>query len=495
MISFDSRTGPVDAAPASAYPDLTVPDWYRDAKLGLFVHWGLYSVPAWADVLDRSDVTPETAYARHQYAEWYANTVRIEGSPTRERHERIHGVGTSYEDFADQWRPAEGAGAALADLAVAAGARYIVPTTKHHDGFCLWGTRTTPFNAVRRGPGRDLIAEIAAAARARDLRLGLYFSGALDWHASDFPPLTSNDDLFALRRNDAAFAAYAAAQARELIDRFAPDVLWNDIEWPDAGKHDGPDSLQDLFRALLAANPEAMVNDRWGIPVHGVLTREYQDIAEVQDRPWESTRGLGLSFGYNADESAEHALDAAALIRMLVDVVSKNGNLLINAGPRADGAMPGLQREALERLGRWLGAHGHAVFGTRPWFHEAVRVPPVGVRFTVTPGGSGSRVGVAGEPAAAAGGARAVPGTTREASAEPGAAADAAASGGTLHILLLDPAAGPIALPETVARALEDATADGALDAAGIMRDDGALTVTPRAGGHGIVDVIDVPLR
>ncbi|NMA76411.1 MAG: alpha-L-fucosidase, partial [Actinomycetales bacterium] len=108
MISFDDRHGPSGAAPASAYPDLSVPDWYRDAKLGIFVHWGLYSVPAWADVLDRSDVTSENAYARHQYAEWYANTVRIEGSPTRARHEELYGLGRSYEDFADDWHPAPG---------------------------------------------------------------------------------------------------------------------------------------------------------------------------------------------------------------------------------------------------------------------------------------------------------------------------------------------------------------------------------------------------
>jgi alpha-L-fucosidase len=135
MISFDDRHGPADAAPASAYPQLAVPDWYRDAKLGVFVHWGLYSVPAWADVLDRSDVTPETAYARHQYAEWYANTVRIEGSPTRQRHERLYGVGRSYEDFAEDWHPAKDAVAGIVGLATRAGARYLVPTTKHHDGF------------------------------------------------------------------------------------------------------------------------------------------------------------------------------------------------------------------------------------------------------------------------------------------------------------------------------------------------------------------------
>lgn len=417
MISFEDRHGPADAAPASAYPDLAVPDWYRDAKLGVFVHWGLYSVPAWADVLDRSDVTAETAYARHQYAEWYANTVRIEGSPTRERHERLYGVGHRYEDFADQWRPEAAAAEGITALAARAGARYLVPTTKHHDGFCLWDSATTPFTAARRGPGRDLIAEFAAAARAEGLRLGLYYSGALDWHVSDFPPMTSHEDLFALRRNDPAFAAYAAAQLRELVERFAPDLLWNDIDWPDAGKHPGPDSLVQLLTEHLSAVPDGLVNDRWGVPAHGVLTREYQDIDTVQDEPFEATRGLGLSFGYNADESAAHALDGAALIRLLVDVVSKNGNLLINVGPRADGSVPPLQSAALEQLGEWLAVHGDALYGTRPWFHEAVRVPPEGVRFTC---------------------------------------GMAAGGGEVLHALLLDPAAGPVTLDARVGAAVRE---------------------------------------
>ncbi len=449
MISFDDRHGPADAAPASAYPDLAVPDWYRDAKLGVFVHWGLYSVPAWADVLDRRDVTAETAYARHQYAEWYANTVRLEGSPTRQRHQELYGLGRTYEDFADDWHPAEDAAAGIVDLAARAGAGYLVPTTKHHDGFCLWDSATTTFTAARRGPGRDLIAELAAETRAVGMRLGLYYSGAHDWHVSDFPPLTSNDDLFALRRNDPAFAGHAAAQLRELIDRFAPDILWNDIDWPDAGKHDGPDSLAQLFREHLDAVPHGMVNDRWGVPVHGVLTREYQHVDAVQDEVFEATRGLGLSFGHNADESADHALDGPALIRLLVDVVSKNGNLLINIGPRADGSVPELQARALEQLGDWLAVHGAAIHGTRPWFHEAVRVPPEGVRFTL------------------------------------GEAADGRPA---LHALLLDASAGPVALPPTVAAAVREIAhvPDG--------QSEGALTLTPDPEARAVA-VVALPLR
>lgn len=462
MIRFDERSGPADAVPAEDYPALPIPDWYRDAKVGLFVHWGLYSVPAWADVLDRSDVTAENAYARHQYAEWYANTVRIDGSPTKERHERIYGIGHPYEDFADDWHPAEGAVEQIADLAVRAGARYLVPTSKHHDGFCLWDSATTGFTAARRGPGQDLIAAFADAARARDLRLGLYYSGALDWHVTDFPALTSNDDLFALRRNDAAFNAFSAAQLRELIDRFRPDILWNDLEWPDAGKRPGPDSLPSLFREYLERVPAGMINDRWGAPVNGVLTREYEDLDAVQADVFESTRGLGLSFGYNADESAEHALDADALVRMLADVVSKNGNLLINVGPRADGSIPELQRAALEGLGDWLARHGEAIYATRPWEDPAVQVPPARLRFTV--------------------------------------GADA------LHILDLDPAAGAYRLPTEVAEALRGnagvagavsgGRAEGAADGLvpQLRQIDGALELVPSAAEEP-VQVLTLPLR
>ena len=479
MISFDDRNGPADAAPATAYPDLTVPGWYRDAKLGLFVHWGLYSVPAWADVLDRRDVTAETAYARHQYAEWYANTVRIAGSPTRERHERLYGVGHSYEDFADDWHPAPDAVAGIVDLAGRAGARYVVPTTKHHDGFCLWDSATTPFTAARRGPGRDLIAEVAAAVRGAGLRLGLYYSGAHDWHASEFPPLTSHDDLFALRRNDEEFAAFTAAQLRELIDGFSPDLLWNDIDWPDAGKADGPDALQELFREHLAAVPDGLVNDRWGVPVRGVLTREYQDITEVQQEVFESTRGLGLSFGYNADESAEHALDGTALIRLLADVVSKNGNLLINVGPRADGSIPDLQRSALTELGEWLGRLGTAIYGTRPWFHEAVRTPPEGVRFTLGPAADGN------DGTEGAGGSQ------------------------VLHVLLLYPSVGPVTLDKSVSAAVREiahvpmagaesgatsTSAAGDVRTPGVWLTSDRITLIPEAGERA-VSVVDLPLR
>ncbi len=377
MLYFDQRTGPELGV---SYPEVGVPEWYRDAKLGVFIHWGIFSVPAWAETHD-GNVPVEDAFARHRYAEWYANTIRIPSSAARAHHVARYGEGTSYEDLAQQWRPTASP-AELVAAVLRSGARYVVPVTKHHDGFCLWDTATTSFNTVNRGPGRDLIAEFATATRDAGARFGVYFSGALDWHVSDLAPIQSERDLFLLRRNDESFARYAATQLKELIDRFAPSILWNDIEWPDAGKGHDDYGVAALWRHYLAAVPDGVVNDRWGVPAHGYLTREYIDVSGVQQQVWESTRGLGMSFGYNANEDASHSLSPEALIRFFVDVVASNGNLLINVGPRADGTVPELQQQALDGLGRWLETNGIAIFGTRPWH----RAGDADVRYTVGQG-------------------------------------------------------------------------------------------------------------
>lgn len=374
---FEDRVGPSWGAAPSAYPTPgEVPRWYRDAKLGIFIHWGLFSVPAWADLHRDGDGKPEQVpteqdYLRHRYAEWYANTVRIPGSTARTRHERRYGVGTSYEDFADHWHAEAFDADALVDQLAATGAGYIVPVTKHHDGFCLWDTRTTGFNSARRGPGRDVIAELHAATRAAGLRFGTYFSGGHDWHVSPYPPITSDVELFTHRRNDAAFAQYCADQLRELIEHFTPDVLWNDIEWPDGGKGTDDYGVAALLAEYFQQVPDGVVNDRWGVPYYGYLTREYIGVDGAQQQVWEATRGIGHSFGYNQDEDSSESLSGTDVVRYLVDTASKNGNLLLNVGPRADGTLPQVQSRVLTELGQWWSVNAPAIEGTRPWIRPA----------------------------------------------------------------------------------------------------------------------------
>lgn len=378
MINFDKRVGPDFGADAPTYPDQKVPDWYRDAKLGFFVHWGPFSVPAWAYPHGEGvNIPVEDAYSYHQYSEWYANTVRIKGSPTWVRHQEVYGPGVTYEDLVDQWDMKRFDADTFVGKLVAAGAQYVVPLTKHHDGFCLWDTPSTPFNSVKRGPKRDIVAELHDATRKANKRFGTYYSGALDWHVGDFPPIESDRDLFLYRRNDAFYSKYVAGHVDELIQRFKPDVLWNDIDWPDGGKGNDDYALAALFQRYFEAVPEGVVNDRWGVPYHGYATREYQDNTNLTDELWESTRGLGYSFGYNQAEDESNTLSGAELVRHLVDVVSKNGNLLINVGPRADGSIPDLQQTAMTELGAWLENNGDTIYGTRPWIraYEPLGVP------------------------------------------------------------------------------------------------------------------------
>ena len=367
-------TTPIDTErPTSADTDWNrlarpVPQWYRDAKLGIFIHWGAYSVPAWAEPTGELGAVDEATWFRHNaYAEWYWNTIRFDDSPARRHHRETYGD-APYDDFLDAWRAEEFDPADWARLFARAGARYVVPTTKHHDGIALWdapGTGTR--NTVRRGPRRDLVRDLETAVRDAGLRFGVYYSGGLDWSITDLPVLDNGAAVRQLRPVDAAYAAYAYAHVRDLVDRYHPDVLWNDIEWPDAGKHGYALGLLELLEHYYATVPDGVVNDRWGDTHRDYETSEYQHHLDSENAAvWENCRGIGLSFGYNQVEDSSHLLDGPALVRHLLDVVSRGGNLLINVGPTASGLVPSGQRTALESLGEWMAVNDRAVHGSRP---------------------------------------------------------------------------------------------------------------------------------
>ncbi|GAB6900720.1 alpha-L-fucosidase [Kineosporia succinea] len=335
-----------------------VPAWYREAKFGIFVHWGAYSVPAWAEPIGELGTIDRPTWFKHNpYAEWYFNTIRIEGSPAGERQKTVYG-GAAYDDFLDQWTASEWDPQAMVDLFRRVGAEYVVPTTKHHDGITLWDAPGTgERNTVARGPKRDIVGEFAAAAREAGIKFGVYYSGGLDWHFhTDDGPIADDDTIDWNRPVDEAYNEYAFAHVKDLIEKYSPEVLWGDIEWPDAGKPDGPFSFARILEQYYSAVPNGVVNDRWGLTHWDFRTSEYQQGRDTEndDTMWENCRGVGFSFGYNQVEDASHYFDGPGAVRHLLDVVSRGGNFLLNVGPDEAGRIPELQLRCLEGIAAWM---------------------------------------------------------------------------------------------------------------------------------------------
>lgn len=364
----------VDALRPALYEKFVrpTPRWFADSALGVFVHWGAYSVPAWAEPIGALGAVTDKEYwyAHNPYAEWYANTIRIDGSPARERHDVRYG-GAPYDAFLDSWSAEHFDAEGMVALFARAGARYVVPTTKHHDGIALWDAPGTGLrNTVHRGPRRDLVAAFAAATRAAGLRFGAYYSTGLDWHAAPMPAIVDDAQGFRGAPHDLAYARYVNAHLDDLITRYRPDMLWGDIDYPNAGAPAGPDSLAHVLERFYAANPEGVINDRFGRTHWDFRCSEYEEGAQVETATgarWQHTRGIGYSFGYNAAETADTHLSAAEAVRMLVDVVSRGGTLMLNIGPDAAGRIPPLQRRCLEAMAAWMSVNEECVQAARPF--------------------------------------------------------------------------------------------------------------------------------
>jgi alpha-L-fucosidase len=388
-------------------PQRPLPAWYADAKLGVFVHWGPYSVPGWAPgSADIQEIFatrgPRHYFAHNPYAEWYVNTMRIPGSPTWRHHRETWGEDFPYQGFGERFEAAaQGFDPdAWAALFVRAHARYVVLTAKHMDGYTLWPSAHANPRRPGWGTRRDLVGDVSAAVRGAGLRMGLYYCGGFDATFEDRVIRTLGDCALAIPQCE-AYAGYAEAHVRELVGRYRPSVLWGDVGFP------ARSDVGALLAEYHAAVPDGVAQDHWAqfrLPPpgtwrhravaaalhHGDLvwpllprsqrrfqfppsphgdfrTPEYTSPAEAAAHTWELARGLGHSFAHNACEGEAETLSAAALVHLLVDVVAKNGNLLLGVGPRADGRIAPLQRERLESLGAWLDVHGDAVFGTRPW--------------------------------------------------------------------------------------------------------------------------------
>ncbi|MBS1848218.1 MAG: alpha-L-fucosidase [Actinobacteria bacterium] len=364
-----------------------LPDWFAEAGLGMFVHWGPFAVPAYAplpepgvtlvDLLQRD---PRHMGARLPYSEWYFNAMRIPESATA-RHHRDVWHDAPYEAFRDVFEAGLDAfdAAAWADLFVEAGASYVVLVTKHHDGYCLWPTDVRHPMGRRWASSRDLVGEVAAAVRQRGLRFGVYYSTGLDWSVSHLPIRELIDSPGCIPR-DPDYVRYVTEQLDELVDRYEPSVVWADIGTPKGF------DVAGFKKHLLARVPDAVINDRWDPPlagsqyrfsrwlwnnlVAGVVGRMGDDpflpgrhpLADFRtpeysvpngsvDYAWEATRGLGAGFGHNAQETDAHRIDPDELVALYRSIRAAGGRLLLNVGPLADGSISEAEASRVRHLG------------------------------------------------------------------------------------------------------------------------------------------------
>lgn len=337
-----------------------VPTWFTDAKLGIFIHWGVYSVPAWAPV-------GKDFATYSKYSEWYWNRMVTDSSKVgqafRQFHNKTYGPNFKYQDFAPQFTAELFNPDQWADIFKNAGAQYVVLTSKHHDGFALWpSSNAWNWNAVDAGPHRDLAGDLTQAVKAKGLHMGFYYS-LYEW----FNPLYKTDV-------NKYVSQHMMPQLKDLVVRYQPDIIWPDGEW----EHPSDTWKSQEFLAWLynesPVKNSVVVNDRWGKETRGkhggYYTTEYdivhnEDASKKKfDHPWEECRGIGGSFGYNRNESLADYETSDALIKMLIQKVSRGGNLLLDIGPAADGTIPVIMQQRLADLGAWLKINGEAIYAT-----------------------------------------------------------------------------------------------------------------------------------
>ena len=339
------------------------PEWFRDAKFGIFIHWGVYSVPAFE-------------------SEWYPRLMYLQGSPAFKHHIATYGDQKKfgYKDFIPMFKAEKFSANEWISLFIKAGAKYVVPVAEHHDGFAMYKTALSKWNAAEMGPHRDIVGELAEASKKQGLIFGLsshriehwwflqggrkFDSDVMDPQYADFygPAREQNETMSPEFMNDWLL------RCTELIDKYQPQLFWFDW-WIE----------QLAFEPYLRQFAAYYYNraSEWGRGVAinykneafpagtAVYDIERGQLSEIRPYFWQTDTAVSKnSWGFITDQDYK---TPTSIIHDLVDIVSKNGALLLNIGPRPDGTIPEPEEEILLEIGRWLAINGEAIYGTYPW--------------------------------------------------------------------------------------------------------------------------------
>jgi len=332
-----------------------VPSWFMNEKFGIFIHWGAYSVPAWGP--------------QHSYSEWYQNGLQADKDNVRKKFHKLHYGDMSYYGFGPMFKADRFDPDAWAKVFEQSGAKYIVLTSKHHDGFAMWPSKEAdktwgfPWNSVTSGPKRDLLGDLFKAVKKTSVRAGMYYS-LYEW----YNPLYKSDI-------NKYVSDHMWPQMKDLINTYQPDVFWTDGDWDVSdAKWKSPEFLAWLYNESPVKD-KVVTYDRWGSGIRfhhgGVYTPEYQPDLDFEDHPWEESRGMGYSYGYNKEEDIWDYNSAQSLVLALVDKVSRGGNFLLDIGPDDHGKIPPIMQERLLQIGTWLQENGEAIYNTRRWIRTS----------------------------------------------------------------------------------------------------------------------------
>ena len=352
------------------------PDWYRDGKFGIFIHWGVYSVPAFGN-------------------EWYPRNMYRQGTPEYEHHLKTYGPHHKfgYKDFIPMFKAEKFDAAEWAELFRAAGAKFVVPVAEHHDGFAMYDSELNPWNAVKMGPKRDVIGELADAIRAGGMVFGLsthraehywFFDGGTQFDSDVNDPANAGlygvggvpstgmkpelQHKFHVYPPSAEVQADWLAHTAELVEKYRPQLVWFDWWINNFGYRQVLREFAAYYYNRAAGwGKQVAINYKYQAytPDCAVFDIERGQLDEIYPQFWQNDTAVSKSsWGYTENQDYK---ESGSIIADLIDVVSKNGALLLNIGPRPDGVIPEQDRRILLEIGNWLKVNGEAVYGTRPW--------------------------------------------------------------------------------------------------------------------------------